>query len=507
VNAVAEARRGPITLGLMMATVMSILDTTVVNVALPHIQGNLSASPEQITWVVTSYMVATAVMTPLSGWLAARVGLKPMLLLSVAGFTIASMLCGVAANLPQMVFFRMLQGVASAPIAPLTQAVLLNINPPERYGRAMAVFMMGGMAAPVVGPIAGAWLTESLSWRWCFYINLPAGIGSLLLLWTFLPHEVSRPRRFDFLGFSSLALAIGSLQLMLDRGPSLDWFGSREIWVEAILTLMGLWVFLAHSATAEHPLFDRALARDRNLVLTTAFALLLNMILYAGVLLLPLMTQGLLGYPVMLSGMMNVPRGALMLAVLPLVGRLDSMVDRRLLVAFGLFICVFGFWLMTKFDLSMTSGSIAWSSAVQGFGQAFIFVPLATLAFATIRMDLRPDASTVSNLTRNVAASLGVALTQALTTFNGQVMHASLAAHIAPSDPVVRWALAPGLLDTTQGLTALNDEVTRQAAMVAYVNDFRLMVVLGLACAPLLFLLRLPRPGAKSQAPVEIHAG
>jgi DHA2 family multidrug resistance protein len=494
-----EAQRGPITFGLMMATIMTVLDSTVVNVSLPHIQGNLSASPEQITWVITSYIVATAVMTPASGWLAGRVGLKPMVLISIAGFTVASMLCGVAASLPQMVAFRILQGAAGAPIAPLCQAVLFNINPPERYGRAMALYMMGGVAAPVIGPIVGAWLTEAFSWRWCFYINLPAGIGAMLLLWTFLPDDRSRDRRFDLLGFGSLAVAIAAFQLLLDRGPSQDWFASHEIWLEAIVAGGAFWVFLMHTLTARHPLFDARLARDRNFVSTTSFAFVLMMLLVASNTLLPLMTQGVLGYPVMLSGMMNVPRGLVMLATLSVAGRLDAMIDRRALVATGLLICVLGFWQMTTFDLSMTSGSIVVAAVLQGLGQGLVFVPLSTLAFATVPAELRPDASTISNLVRNLSGSIGISMMQALTAFNGQAMHASLAGRISTADPVLRAALPPGLsLDSAEGALALNAEITRQAQMVAYVDDFRLMFLLGIACAPLLLFLRAPRSAAAS---------
>ena len=504
----AAANRGPITAGLMMATVMSILDTTVVNVALPHMQGSLSASPEQITWVITSYIVATAVMTPVSGWLAARLGLKPMLLLAVAGFTVASMLCGIAVSLPQIVLFRMLQGVASATIAPLCQAVLLNINPPERYGRAMALFMMGNVLAPVAGPVVGGYLTDSLSWRWCFYINLPAGIGSMLLLWRYLPRETPQPRRFDFLGFGSLAVGIAALQLMLDRGPTLDWFSSREICIEAILAAAGGWVFLTHTLTAKHPLFDPALARDRNLVSTTIFSFFFSMLLYTGITLLPLMMQGILGYPVMLSGLVSVPRGVTMLATLLVIGRLDAVVDRRLLVAAGLFFCVVGFWQMTRFDLAMTSGDLVKATLLQGIGQGIIFVPLATLAFATVSPALRADASAISNLMRNLGGSIGIAIMQALTAYNGQSMHASLAEHITAADPVVRAALPAALSpETTAGAMMLNAEITRQATMVAYVDDFRLMVMLGLCCAPLLFLLRVPRAATASPAPADVHMG
>ena len=494
------AHRGPITLGLMLATIMSILDTTVVNVALPHMQGTLSASSGQITWVVTSYIVATAVMTPITGWLVNRIGLKVLVLIAVAAFTVASMLCGIAANMEQMVAFRALQGIASAPIAPICQAVLLNINPPERYGRATALFMMGNVVAPVAGPIVGAWLTESLSWRWCFYINLPAGICSMLLLSTFMPRAAHQARQFDFLGFGSLALGIAAFQLMLDRGPSQDWFGSREICTEAALAAGGFWVFFAHTLTAKRPLFDPRLARDRNFVSTTILSFFLNMPLYAGITLLPLMMQGLLGYSAMVSGLTSVPRGALMMATLVVIGRLDAIVDRRVLVATGLLFCVLGFWRMTGFNLSMGSHSIVLAGALQGIGQGIIFVPLATLAFATVDPALRPEATAIASLVRNLAGSLGIALMQALTAFNTQAMHAALAAHITPGSLALHAlpnALSP---HSAKGALALNAEITRQAMMVAYVDDFWLMIALGLVCVPLLLLLRKPRAGSAVRA-------
>jgi DHA2 family multidrug resistance protein len=485
-------------LGLILATVMSILDTTIVNVALPHMQGSLSASPEQITWVITSYIVATAAMTPLTGWLAARFGQKPVLLLAVVAFTVASMLCGVAENLPQMVLFRILQGVASAPLAPLSQALVFNLTPPERYGRASAVFMMGTVVAPVIGPIIGAGLTDALSWRWCFYINLPAGIASIVLLGMFLPAAPGVRRNFDFLGFASLAVALAALQLALDQGPSRDWFASREIQLGAVIAAMGFWVFVTHTLSTEHPLFDRSLARNGNLVAGTVFNFFFNMVLMTGVTLLPLMMQGVMGYPVILSGLVSVPRGAVMLATLVLVGRLDAVVDRRVLITVGLVLCICGFWGMSNFDLSMTSGMIVWTTMLQGAGQAFVFVPLATLSFATVSPALRPDASAISSLLRNLGGSIGVAIMQALTAFNSQTMHASLAAHVAPGDPMLHSLPRALWPETAQGAMALNAEITRQATMAAYVDDFRLMVVLALVCAPLTFLLR---PARKQPAP------
>jgi DHA2 family multidrug resistance protein len=493
-TAVADGQRGLITAGLMTATFLGMLDSTVVNVSLPHIQGSLSASSEQITWVLTFYMVATAVMTPISSWLAARVGLRPMLLTCVGAFTLTSMVCGVATNLPEMIVLRVLQGMAFAPIPPLAQAVLLRINPPERFGRAMAAFTMATVAAPVIGPALGGFITEHASWRWCFYINLPAGIVAFLLLWAVLPDEPAEPRRFDFLGFGSLAMAIGALQLLLDRGPSLDWFGSREICAEALVAVGGLWVYVTHTITAAHPLFDPSLIRNRNFVAGAVILFVVMLLLFASVALLPLMTQTLLGYPATLSGLLNVPRALVILVFLQLVGRLDTKVDRRLLAAIGLVFLLVAFWRMSFFDLSMGAATIIFATLFQGVGQGLVGVPVTTLTLATIRPDQRNDASTVINLIRSLGGSVGVSLMAGLMVANGQKMHASLAAHVNPDDPVFRAALPAALSpDTLPGISALNAEITRQSAMVAFVDNFRLMIVLGLACLPLLLLLRQPR--------------
>jgi DHA2 family multidrug resistance protein len=503
-----SAARGPITLGIMLATVMGALDTTIVNVALPHMLASLSASPEQITWVITSYIVATAVTTPICGWLAARFGLKLMLLVSIVGFTITSMLCGMATSLPEMVLFRILQGVFAAPVMPLGQAVLLNINPPERFGRAMALFTMAAVVAPVVGPVVGGSLTDDFSWRWCFYINLPTGIGAFLLLWIFLPREAAAPRRFDFLGYGSLAVAVATFQLMLDRGPSQDWFASAEVWTWTLLAAGAFWIYVTHSLTAREPLFPPALIRDRNFVTATIFGFFFSVLMFSSLTLMPLMMQGVLGYSVMYSGMLSMPRGVVMLLILQIIGRFDAVIDRRLLVAFGLGLIVLGFWEMSKFDLMMTGHQIVWATILQGIGQGILFVPLATLSFATIDPSLRPDASSMSNLLRNLGGSVGIAITQAVTATNSQAMHASLAAHIRPDDPMLRATLPPYLSpDTVQGALALDAEINRQATMVAYVNDFRMLVVIGLLCIPLVLLLRQPRRivGARNAAAEAAH--
>ena len=486
-----QIARGPITFGLILATVMNTLDTTVVNVALPHMRGSLSAAPDQITWVLTSYIVAVAVATPVSGWLVTRFGVRAMLLVCVAGFTLSSLLCGAATSLLQIVLFRVAQGMLAAPLLPTAQAVLLNINPPERYGRAMAVFTMASMCGPVLGPVVGGYLTETYNWRWCFFINLPGGIASFVLLWLFLPPETPQSRPFDFLGFGSLALAVSSFQLMLDRGTTQDWFGSREICIEAAVAATAFCVYLAHTFTARNPLFPLPLFRDRNLVTSVVFNFFLMAVMFSSLMLFPLMMQGVLGYSVSHTGVLSMPRGIILLVVISMMGRLDAIVNRQLLMVIGLCFVVFSFWLMSLFDLSMSSREIIWATALQGVGQGMVFVPLATLGFSTIPQALRPDASALYNLLRNLGGSVGVAAMQALTVSNTQIMHASLAAHVTSQISAIGPAF-PDVLSSF-GVATLNAEITRQAAMVAYVDDFWLMGVVSLLCFALVPMLRPSR--------------
>jgi DHA2 family multidrug resistance protein len=498
VSEVDEGRRALITAGLMVATFMGGIDATVVNVALPHIQGSLSASSDQITWMLTSYMVAMAVGIPISSWLADKFGLKTMLAAGIAIFTGTSLLCGLSTTLPEMVFLRVLQGLAFAPIAPLSQAALLKINPPERFGRAMAVFAMATVAAPIVGPALGGYITETLSWRWCFYINLPVGLVALLLVWISLPSDTTRPRRFDFLGYASLAIAIGALQLFLDRGPSQDWFDSPEILIEALVATSALWIYVTHTLSARTPLFDRALFRDRNFVAGAGVLFLVMLILFSSVSLMPLMTQNLMGYPAMAAGLINVPRALVIIAVLQMVGRLDTVVDRRLMAAVGLTILSYAFWRMAYFDLSMGTGTIIAATMIQGLGQGMVTVPVTTLTLATIRPGQRADASTLINLFRNLGGSVGVAWMQATMVVNGQAMHASLAAHVTPDSPAVRAGLTGAFSpDSPAGALALNAEITRQADMIAFVDNYWLMIGMVIVCCPLLLLLRQPRAAAR----------
>jgi len=499
------ANRWPITISLMLATVMNSLDTTIANVALPNMQGSLSAAQDQITWVLTSYIVSAAIMTPLSGWLADRVGRKTVFLVSIGGFTAASMLCGIATSLPEIVIFRLLQGVAGAALIPLSQAVLLDIYPREQHGQAMAIWGAGAILGPILGPALGGYLTDNLSWRWCFYINLPIGILAFLGMWFFLPGGRGlRAKPFDFLGFGALSLGLGAIQLLLDRGPTQDWFSSTEIWVYTIISIIAAWVFVAHTLTAEHPFFDRTLARDRNFVSASLFGFVVGVLLFSTMALLPPMLQTELGYPVLTSGLATMPRGIGSWVAMFAVGRLIGRVDTRAILLFGLTLNGYALWQMTHFDLSMSMRYVIVSGLIQGFGIGFIFVPLSTVAFATVPAHLRPEGSSLYTLIRNLGSAVGISVMQAKVVSQTAVAHAHLTSELDPANPVYRSALsAASNPAATASAVSLNNEVTRQAAMVAYVDVFHLMLYITVACMPLLLFMRTPKHAAGGEP---IHA-
>ncbi len=501
------ANRGPITISIMLATVMNSLDTTIANVALPHIQGSVSASQEQITWVLTSYIISAAIMTPLSGWLSDRIGRKRLFLISIAGFTVASMLCGIANSLIEIVGYRLLQGLFGAALIPLSQALLLDINPPEKHGQAMAVWGMGALLGPILGPALGGWLTEHLDWRWVFFINLPVGILAFAGVWFFVSHDsTTRAKPFDFLGFGALITFIGAFQMMLDRGPSLDWFDSGEIIAYAVVAAMAFWVFCTHTMTATHPFFDRHLLRDRNFLTASIFGFFVGILLFSTMALVPPMMQQLMGYPVLTAGLVSMPRGVGTFLAMFVVGRLIGKVDTRLILLTGLCLNAIALWQMTQFDLMMDSTPFIVSGIIQGFGIGLIFVPLSTLAFATIEPRLRAEGSSVNSLIRNLGAAVGISIMQALMVSNAQAMHESMAGKINPSDPAIAADLAGRIdLSTQAGLAAINGEITRQSTMVAFINDFQLMFIVTLLCIPMLLLMRQPKRKAPGPAHVEVE--
>jgi len=473
-----------ITISVMVASIMQALDATIANVALPRIQGSLSATQDQITWVLTSYIIATAIMMPLSGWLAGQFGRKRIFLISITVFTAASVLCGLAQTLPEMVVFRALQGLGGAALVPMSQAVLLDINPPERHGRAMAVWGMGVILGPIIGPALGGWLTDDYNWRWVFYINVPFGIISFLGVLSFLAESPRKRTRFDFFGFLTLSFALGALQMMLDRGPLKDWFGATEVWIEATIAAVGFYLFAVHSATArEHPFISPGLFRDRNFLTGNIFVFVVGVVLYATLALLPPLLQEHMGYPVFLTGLITAPRGIGTLVSMVLVGRLIGLIQTRYLILFGLLTTAFSLWQMSGFSLLMDGGPIVWSGFIQGFGTGFVYVPLAAVAFATLNPLLRNEATAVFNLTRNIGSSIGISVVEALLVRNTQLMHASLASHVSRYSETLN--ANPGT-----AVALLNARVTEQAAMIAYNDDFKLMMILTVCVIPFVFLLR-----------------
>jgi DHA2 family multidrug resistance protein len=485
--------RGLITLSVMLASIMQALDNTIANVALPRIQGSLSATQDQMAWVLTSYIVAAAIMTPLSGWLAGQIGRKRVFLWSVAGFTMASALCGLAQSLPEIVAARVLQGMCGAALIPMSQAVLLDINAPEHHARAMAVWVMGVTVGPILGPALGGWLTENYNWRWVFYINVPFGVLSFLGISLFMAETPVRRSAFDFFGFAALSCGIGALQLMLDRGQLLDWWSSTEIVVEAVVSGLGFYLFVVHMlTTAKTPFVSPALFKDRNFVTGNFFIFIVGVVLFATLALLPPLLQDLLGYPVVLTGLVTAPRGIGTLAAMFIVGRLMGKVDARIIIAAGFALTAVSLWQMTGFYLQMDTSEVIWSGLAQGLGTGFVYVPLAAVTFATLAPQYRNEGTALFSLVRNVGSSIGISAVVTLLTRNAQILHARLAEHVTPYTDGLSASL-PGGLDSTTGLAAANAVVTGQSAMMAYNNDFMLMLVLTVAAIPLVVLLRTPR--------------
>jgi DHA2 family multidrug resistance protein len=487
-----------ITAAVMAATVMNSLDSTIANVALPHIQGSVSASSEEITWVLTSYIVAAAIMTPLTGWLAGRFGRKRLMLWSIVGFTVVSGLCGVANSLGELVGFRLLQGVFGAALVPMSQAILLDINPPERHGPAMAVWGMGAILGPIVGPALGGWLTDNLSWRWVFYINLPIGLMAFVGLSAFLTEtkDAMKPR-LDLFGFAMLALAIGSIQLMLDRGQTKDWFSSLEICIEGAMGLFFGYLFVVHTLTARKPFIDIGMFKDRNFLIGSVYGFFLGTVLFGVLALLPTMLETLMGYPVVLTGLVTAPRGVGTLISMMIVGRIIKKFDARLLIFIGFAFAAWSLYIMSGFTLGMDERLVILSGFIQGIGTGLIFIPLTTIAFATLDPKYRNEGAAMFTLTRNIGSAVGISVLQALTIRNGATVHARLVEGIRPDNPALGATMDGGFdFDLPSAVAGLNAQITRQAAMVAYVDAFWLLFVLALAVIPLLLFMRGPRAGA-----------
>ncbi|MFN0305029.1 MAG: DHA2 family efflux MFS transporter permease subunit [Burkholderiales bacterium] len=491
--------RGWITLSVMLATIMQALDTTIANVALPHMQGTLGATLEQISWVLTSYIVAAAIFMPLTGFLSARLGRKRVFMWSVVGFTLASMLCGAAQSLEQIVLFRLLQGVFGAALVPLSQAVLLDTYPRERHGSAMAMWGVGVMIGPILGPSLGGWLTEFYNWRWVFYINLPFGILAWFGLAAFVQETPSdRSRRFDVLGFSFLALAIGAFQMMLDRGESLDWFASREVVIEALIAGLCLYLFLAHIFTHERPFIEPAIFKDRNFTVGLIFIFVVGLILLATMALLPPFMQSLMGYPVVDIGFLLVPRGVGTMVAMFMVGKVSHRIDMRYSILLGLALVSLSLWEMTHFTADISSWDIVRTGLTQGMGLGFTFVPLTTITFSTLAAHYRNEGTALFSLMRSLGNSIGVSIVIAYLSQRTQINRAVFSDYINPFSMALQQGVEAGIYDiaSPEGLASMEQLVNRQAATLAFLQDFRLMMWITLAAIPLILLFRAPEKKA-----------
>jgi MFS transporter, DHA2 family, multidrug resistance protein len=504
---VAEGgNRAALTVCVILATLMQALDTTIANVALPYMQGSVAASQDQIAWVLTSYIVAAAIMTPPTGFLAGRFGIKRLFLVAIAGFTFASMLCGMAQSLTQLVLFRVLQGAFGASLVPLSQTVLLGSYPRERQGFAMALFGIGVMIGPVLGPVLGGWLTENYSWRYVFYINLPIGIIDLIGIMIFLPDTARNAgAKLDWFGFGTLSIAIGCLQIVLDRGEQQDWFGSGEIIIEAIIAASAFYLFLVHTFTAKNPFVRPAMFRDRNFAAGMMFIAIVGLTYYASMALQPPYLQGLMDYPVVTAGLVMGPRGVGTMASMLIVGRLVGRADTRVLLAVGLTLTAWSFYQMTGWTPAVSQATIIGITMVQGAGLGFLFVPLSAATLSTLPQSERAEGAGLFSLSRNIGSSVGISVVNSLLVQNTQINHADIAAQITPvnralANPLIAHAWDPL---TAAGRAALDAMITQQAQIIAYIDDYKMLMIATLVVMPLLIVFRRP-PRGGAAAPIVV---
>jgi MFS transporter, DHA2 family, multidrug resistance protein len=489
--------RAMITACAIGATVLQLLDQTIANVALPYMQGSFSSSFDEITWVLTSYITASAVMTAPVGWLAARYGRKSLYVGSILGFTATSMLCGAAQSLGQIVVFRLLQGVFGAALVPLSQATLLDIYPPERRGFAMAIWGVGVMLGPIMGPTVGGWLTETYSWRYGFYINLPFGLLAAAGLMIFLPGGGAQSRlRFDWLGFGVLTLGIGAMQLMLDRGQDQDWFTSREIIAEAVFASLGFYLFGVHALSARQPMIRPVLFKDVNFASGVLLMFMVGIFMVSSLALMTPWLQILSNYPVETAGLIMAPRGFGSLVTTMLTGRLAARIDARFLVAIGLALLSYSYWVMARWTPDVQEREIIIAIVIQGGAMGLLFTPIQMLAFATLAPSMRTEGASLFSLMRNLGAAIGVSAATSVLAHNSQAMHEMIGASITPFNralqavgPVHQW-LDPA---TRHGVALLDQIVTQQAQIVAYANDYVLLIATTLPAWLLLLTMRPPR--------------
>ena len=494
-----------VAVSVMTATFMVVLDSSVANVALPHIAGNLSATTDESTWVLTSYLVSNAIMLPATGWIARRMGRKKLLMISILVFTAASLLCGLAANMPMLIVARVLQGVGGGGMQPLAQSILLESFPAHRHGKAMAAYGVGIVVAPVIGPTLGGWITDSYSWRWIFYINLPVGILALLLVEMFIEDSPYIRKAFrqaiDYLGFGLMAVWLGSLQLLLDKGQEADWFGADWIRWLAAISVIALVGFIFREFTYREPIVHLRILGDRNFAVGTVITTLYSFVLYGITALLPLFLQTLMGYPALDSGLAVSPRGLGSLLSMMVVGTLVNYIDSRILLACGFAIFGYSSLVLSRVNLDISMASIMVPNFINGFAGGFVFVPLTTLAMGRLRQEEMGNAAGIYNLMRNLGGSVGIASVITFLVRGSQIHQNSLVANVASGNHAaattlrgLQSAFSLGGSDTytayQKGLGALYAILQQQASLLAYVDNFRFLGYLALFCVPLVLLFR-----------------
>ena len=507
-HAEPHIHRGAITIAVMLAALMQVIDMTIANVALPHMQGSFGVSLDDIKLVLTFFIVASAVATPAMGWLAERYGRRRVLLVCVSGFALFSFMVGASTSFPEVVTARAMQGVFGSAFVPLAQAILLDTYPREKHGTAMAIFTLGVVVGPVLGPTIGGYITQYYSWRWNFFINVPLGMITLLMIWNFVPRQKrDRSRDFDLLGFVILGLGIGALQYMLDRGNAKNWFASPEIVGCAAAAFVLLWIYPWYASLKKHPFVSLRLFRDRNYTLGAILMLLLGMVLLATVSLLPPFMQDLLNFPVFTTGLILAPRGLGAMLAAILVGRLITRVDPRMLILTGIVINVFALFELSRMTLQVDPFFIVWTGFLQGLGLGQVFVPLQTVAFSTLPPEMRNEGTPIFNLIRNIGSSIGISIVFTLLTRNTQVNHAAIAERFTVFSGRLAQFLHFAPVKGGAAMLLLNELITGQAMMISYNNDFLLMSGMMLLMLPLPLMMTYhfgnQIPGGKQSAAME----
>jgi MFS transporter, DHA2 family, multidrug resistance protein len=508
-GAVPGLRRNMVTICAMTATVMQALDTTIANVALPYMQGSLSASEDQINWVLTSYIVAAAIMTAPVGWIANRFGRKRIFILCSAGFTVASVMCGLAQNINEMVMFRLLQGVFGAALVPLSQAVMLDAYPLHERAKAMAIWGMGVMMGPIMGPSLGAWLTETYSWHWVFFVNLPVGLITVLGLIIFMDEtKQDHNLRFDWFGFTALAVAIGSLQVALDRGEQLGWLESKEILAEFIIAGVGFYYFLAHSFTTSRPFVQFALFKDRNFVTGCLFMGVMGLVLYSTMALASPYLQNVVGYPILTAGLLLGSRGCGTFVAMMMVGRLMYLFEARTLMTCGLGLTALTLFQMTGWTDQTGTSEIVMVSVAQGFGFGLVFVPLSTVAFLTLPNQLRNDGTAMLTLMRNVASSIGISIVIAQLTQGSRRTYAVLSEHINPFNHALQMPDVSSIINlgTDTGRALADVLLAAQAQIIAFSLDYQMVTIFILCSIPLAVMIGSTKAALREKPAAAAHA-